>query len=96
MAGELILIVEDNARSRKLARDVLEFKGYYTVETETGDEALQLARTPHPCRRDRRLRRDWAFNSNKCSAVFCAYAVRARRPRFDVCPEASTRPRGPL
>jgi len=30
MAGELILI-EDNARSRKLARDVLQFKGYQTV-----------------------------------------------------------------
>jgi two-component system, cell cycle response regulator DivK len=48
MAGELILIVEDNARSRKLARDVLQFKGYQTVETETGEEALQLARTLHP------------------------------------------------
>ena len=48
MAGELILIVEDNARSRKLARDVLQYKGYQTVETETGEEALQLARTLHP------------------------------------------------
>ncbi len=48
MAGELILIVEDNARSRKLARDVLQYKGYQTVETETGEEALQLARTRHP------------------------------------------------
>ena len=48
MAGELILIVEDNERSRKLARDVLQFKGYQTVEAETGDEALQLARTLHP------------------------------------------------
>jgi two-component system, cell cycle response regulator DivK len=48
VAGELILIVEDNARSRKLARDVLQYKGYQTVETETGEEALQLARTLHP------------------------------------------------
>ncbi len=48
MSGELILIVEDNARSRKLARDVLQFKGYQTVETETGEEAVQLARTLRP------------------------------------------------
>jgi two-component system, cell cycle response regulator DivK len=48
MAGELILIVEDNPRSRKLARDVLQYKGYQTVETETGEEALQLARTLQP------------------------------------------------
>ena len=48
MAGELILIVEDNARSRKLARDVLQFKGYQTIETETGEEAVELARTLHP------------------------------------------------
>ena len=28
MANELILIVEDNEKNRKLARDVLQFKGY--------------------------------------------------------------------
>ena len=27
MAGELILIVEDNEKNRKLVRDMLEFKG---------------------------------------------------------------------
>ena len=38
MAGELILIVEDNDKNRKLVRDVLTFKGYTTIETETGEE----------------------------------------------------------
>ena len=28
MAGELILIVEDNEKNRKLERDVLQFHGY--------------------------------------------------------------------
>ncbi len=35
MAGELILIVEDNEKNRKLVRDVLQFKGYRTLEAET-------------------------------------------------------------
>ncbi len=43
MASELILIVEDNEKNRKLARDVLQFHGYRTAEAETGEEGLQLA-----------------------------------------------------
>ena len=43
MAGELILIVEDNEKNRKLVRDVLQFKGYQTVESETAEEGLRLA-----------------------------------------------------
>ena len=39
MANELILIVEDNEKNRKLVRDVLQFKGYRTVESETAEEA---------------------------------------------------------
>ena len=37
MAGELILIVEDNEKNRKLVRDVLQVKGYWTLETETAE-----------------------------------------------------------
>jgi two-component system cell cycle response regulator DivK len=48
MPGELILIVEDNERNRKLVRDVLQFKGYQTVEVETGEEGLRLARDRRP------------------------------------------------
>ena len=48
MSGELILIVEDNEKNRKLVRDVLQFKGYETVETETAEEGIQLAGQLHP------------------------------------------------
>jgi len=48
MAGELILIVEDNDKNRKLVRDVLTFKGYSTIEAETGEEGVRLARERSP------------------------------------------------
>jgi two-component system, cell cycle response regulator DivK len=48
MAGELILIVEDNANNRMLVRDVLQSRGYQTVETETAEDALTLARDARP------------------------------------------------
>ena len=34
MADELILIVEDNEKNRKLVRDVLRSQGYQTLEAE--------------------------------------------------------------
>ena len=43
MANELILIIEDNDKNRKLARDVLQFKGYRTIEAETGEAGVALA-----------------------------------------------------
>ena len=43
MAGELILIVEDNERNRKLVRDLMQFKGYRTIEAETGEDGVSLA-----------------------------------------------------
>jgi two-component system cell cycle response regulator DivK len=48
MAGELILIVEDNEKNRKLARDVLQVKGYQTIETETAEEGLKFTVEKHP------------------------------------------------
>jgi CheY-like chemotaxis protein len=48
MAGELILIVEDNDKNRKLARDVLQAKGYQTVEAETGEAGVRLAKERRP------------------------------------------------
>ena len=48
MAGELILIVEDNATNRKLERDILQFHGYRTVEAETAEEGIRLAQAPPP------------------------------------------------
>ena len=48
MANELILIVEDNPQSLKLVRDILQVKGYQTLETETGEEGVRLARERRP------------------------------------------------
>src|SRR5438128_10024484 len=48
MANELILVVEDNDKNRKLVRDVLTFKGYEIIEAETGEEGVHLAQQRHP------------------------------------------------
>lgn len=48
MAGELILIVEDDEKSRKLVRDILQAKGYRTLETEAAEEGIRLAQEAHP------------------------------------------------
>ncbi len=39
----LVLIVEDNEMNMKLARDVLQARGYETVEAVTGEEGVRLA-----------------------------------------------------
>jgi two-component system cell cycle response regulator DivK len=43
MSGKLILIIEDNEKNMKLVRDLLHYKGYETLETETAEEGLRLA-----------------------------------------------------
>jgi CheY-like chemotaxis protein len=43
VANELILIIEDNEKNRRLCRDVLQVKGYKTIESETAEEGLKLA-----------------------------------------------------
>ncbi len=43
MAGELILIIEDNEKNRKLVRDVLQVKGHKTIESDTAEQGLKLA-----------------------------------------------------
>ena len=48
MAGELILIVEDNEKNRKLVRDVLQHTGYKTLEAETGEDGIRLAQESRP------------------------------------------------
>jgi two-component system cell cycle response regulator DivK len=48
MAGELILVIEDNEKNRKLSRDVLDVSGYRTLETSTGEEGVRLAREHEP------------------------------------------------
>ena len=48
MAGELVLIVEDNEKNRKLVRDVLQVKGYQTIESETAEVGIKLALDKSP------------------------------------------------
>jgi two-component system, cell cycle response regulator DivK len=48
MAGELILIIEDNEKNRKLERDILRFHGYRTVEADTAEEGIGLAQATPP------------------------------------------------
>jgi two-component system, cell cycle response regulator DivK len=48
MAGELILIVEDNEKNLKLVRDVLQFKGYQTLEANNAADGIALAQAHRP------------------------------------------------
>jgi two-component system cell cycle response regulator DivK len=43
-----ILIVEDNDKNMKLARDILQSQGYVTLEAVTGEEGVRLAREHRP------------------------------------------------
>jgi two-component system cell cycle response regulator DivK len=43
MTGDLVLVVEDNEKNLKLLRDVLQAKGFRTVEARTAEEALAAA-----------------------------------------------------
>ena len=44
----LILIVEDNEKNMKLVRDVLQVKGYATVEAGTAEDGIRLALERNP------------------------------------------------
>jgi two-component system cell cycle response regulator DivK len=44
----VILIVEDNEKNMKLVRDVLQAKGYTTIEAATGEEGVRLATERKP------------------------------------------------
>ena len=46
--GRVILIIEDNAKNLKLVRDILQFKGYTTLEAESGEAGIALARQMRP------------------------------------------------
>jgi two-component system, cell cycle response regulator DivK len=43
-----VLIVEDNEKNMKLARDVLQAKGYKTLEAVTGEDGVRLAKENLP------------------------------------------------
>ena len=48
MAGEQILVVEDNEKNMKLFRDVIRATGYRALEASTGEQALLLAASHRP------------------------------------------------
>jgi two-component system cell cycle response regulator DivK len=48
MAGERVLIVEDNPRNLKLARDLLQMAGFRTIEATTGEDAVTIAQYEQP------------------------------------------------
>jgi two-component system, cell cycle response regulator DivK len=43
MASNRVLVVEDNEKSMKLFRDVLQVSGYETLEATNGEHAVELA-----------------------------------------------------
>jgi two-component system cell cycle response regulator DivK len=57
MTEAVVLIVDDNEKNMKLARDVLRLGGFETLEAATGGESIVLAaeRLPHVILMDIRL-----------------------------------------
>ncbi len=47
-ATNLILIIEDNEKNMKLVRDVLQVKGYETMEAGTAEDGLAMAAARKP------------------------------------------------
>ena len=48
MTAELILIIEDNEKNLKLVRDLLQVKGYRTLEAGAAESGMELARRHIP------------------------------------------------
>jgi two-component system cell cycle response regulator DivK len=48
MANELIVLIEDNDKNRKLARDVLTHQGYRVRDAESAEEGLRLIAEQRP------------------------------------------------
>jgi two-component system cell cycle response regulator DivK len=46
--NDLILIVEDNEKNMKLARDLLQYHGFATLEATNAEDGLVLAREKRP------------------------------------------------
>jgi two-component system cell cycle response regulator DivK len=46
--SDLILIVEDNEKNMKLARDLLQYHGFATIEATNGEDGIALARERRP------------------------------------------------
>ena len=95
MSGELILVVEDNEKNLKLVRDLLQVKGFATIEAGTAERGLELAldRQPRLILMDvqlpdmdgvsalRRLKAD-ARTASIAVVALTAFAMKEDRDRF--------------
>jgi two-component system cell cycle response regulator DivK len=48
MANEHVLVIEDNEKNRKLAKDILEFRGYRVIVAGTAEDGLARAAAEPP------------------------------------------------
>ncbi len=48
MSDDLVLIIEDNEKNLKLSRDLLQVKGFRTIEAMTAGSGIALAVEHHP------------------------------------------------
>lgn len=48
MAGEQVLVIEDNKLNAKLLRDVLGSRGYVVIEAATAEDGIEIARRQQP------------------------------------------------
>ena len=46
--AKVILIVEDEAKTRKLIRDLLQLSGFKTIEASGGEQGVELAKSKKP------------------------------------------------
>ena len=46
--SDLILLVEDNEKNMKLARDLLQYHGFATIEATNAEDGVELARERKP------------------------------------------------
>ena len=46
--GQLVLLVEDNEKNMKLARDLLQYHGFTTVEATNAEDGIVLAKERSP------------------------------------------------
>ena len=46
--SDLILLIEDNEKNLKLARDLLQYHGFATIEANNAEAGLELARSRAP------------------------------------------------
>jgi CheY-like chemotaxis protein len=46
--GRRVVVVEDNVRSRRLVRDLLELRGFVVIEAESAEDGLEAVRLHQP------------------------------------------------